>query len=240
MARLRETLSTLIGALLIALVTKTFAFASYSIPTESMVPTLAVGDRIAVTPFSYGFSRYSVPFLGAYLPSLPTASGRVAFTLPQRGDIAVFAHPVSGEAWVKRVIGFPGDRIAVKQGELFINGVKVPREAAGAFRLRDSSGAVVGVTVYNEHLPDGVDHRIYQRDHRWSMADMAERVVPEGHLFMMGDNRDNSLDSRFAELGPVPFENLLGKTQAVVWSLSSCEPETGLTCEPRHWLQAVR
>jgi len=203
------------------------------------VPTLAVGDRIAVTPLSYGFSRFSVPFIGNHLSSLPGEEGRIGLFLPERGDIAVFAHPVTGDAWVKRVIGLPGDHIAVVNGELIVNGAKIARDKTGAFSVRDSEGQVVAVTAFAEHFPGKPDHTIYQRERRWSAGDMKEITVPQGHLFMMGDNRDNSLDSRFADLGPVPIENLLGKAHAVLWSLSSCDASNGLHCDKRHWLQSA-
>ena len=218
-------------------VMKSFAIASNHIPSESMVPTLEVGDRIFVSKWAYGYSRHSL--LVDPGVSLPGKDGRVFEQLPRRGDVVTFTHPHSGETMIKRVIGLPGDRIALNKGRLIINGASVPRVEQGRYSYRQYQGGVVEVTRYEELLPDGRAHPIIERSDHDYADNMAEVTVPEGHLFMMGDNRDNSADSRFQEMGFVPVENLQGRADMIGWSLYSCEQKPGLKCGDRRFLEMI-
>lgn len=238
MSKLRDLANTVFGAVVIVLVLRSFAFATYHIPSESMVPTLEIGDRVAAVKYPFGYSRYSLVG-GDYLPRFPGETGRIPAAMPERGNVVVFRHPVTGEDFVKRVVGLPGDRVAIRDGRLWLNGVEVPLMRSGHWNYRDQDGAVVPVTAYRESLPGAEPHTILLRDRRSPSGDMAEQVVPEGRLFMLGDNRDNSADSRFAAMGFVPVENLIGRADAILYSFASCAGEEGLRCAPRRLLERV-
>jgi signal peptidase I len=238
MSKIRDLANTVIGALVIVVVLRSFAFATYHIPSESMVPTLEVGDRVAALKFPLGYSRYSLVG-GEYLPRFPGETGRIPAAMPARGDVVVFRHPVSGEDFIKRVAGIPGDRVAIRDGRLWLNGAPVPLEQAGQWSYRDSEGRVIAVTAYRETFPGAPSHTIVLRDRRTAMSDMPEQVVPEGRFFMLGDNRDNSSDSRFASMGFVPAENLIGRADAILYSFASCDREAGLRCAPRRMFERV-
>ena len=208
-----ETLSVIVQALLIALVFRTFFFQPFSIPTGSMVPTLLIGDYLLVSKFSYGYSRYSFPW------SPPLFDDRILADEPERGDIAVFRLPRDPSLdYIKRVVGLPGDRVQVRDGQLFLNDVAVPREPNGVYVEENSFGEPFEIPVYRETLPNGVSYDTLDADPSGSGDNTPEFVVPAGHYFMMGDNRDNSLDSRFT-VGMVPFENLVGKAQVIFFSI---------------------
>lgn len=201
----------------------TVAFGAYHIPSESMVPTLQVGDRILVSKFSYGYSRFSLPLgLGAYLP----AGGRLFGSLPERGDIVVFAHPKSGEAYIKRAIGLPGDTIELSNGRLYINGAEVPRDEQREYAYRERFGGIAKVTQYEETLPGGVKHIIIERTDAAANDTFGPVTIPEGFVFFMGDNRDNSTDSRVPlsqnGVGLVPVENIIGRADIISFSLAEC------------------
>ncbi len=227
-----ETIKTLVYAGLIALGVRTIAFEPFNIPSGSMKPNLLVGDFLFVSKFSYGYSRYSVPFAPPLFGW--AANGRLFGSVPHRGDVAVFRYTKDTSIdYVKRVIGLPGDRIQIKAGELYINGTLAPREALGDFEDSDESGTRILAKRYNETLPNGVKHDIlkYSDESRFDVAsevdpnNTPEYVVPEGDLFMMGDNRDNSADSRFQnELGFVPMENLVGRAQFIFFSFDAIYP----------------
>ncbi|HEV2574681.1 signal peptidase I [Methylocella sp. CPCC 101449] len=238
MSKTRELIRTAVGALALMLVMRSLAFATYHVPSESMVPTLEVGDRFAALKFPFGYSRFSLVG-GDYLPRFPGASGRIPAILPKHGDVVVFRHPFDGDDMVKRVIGLPGDRVAIRAGRLWLNGAEVPLVRSGRWTYRDPSGYRVAVTAYQERLPGAEPHTILLRDARSADGDMEEKVVPEGRLFMLGDNRDNSADSRFAEMGFVPLENLIGRADAILYSLASCSGEQGLRCPPRRLLERI-
>jgi signal peptidase I len=209
---LAETVKVVIQALLIALVIRALLFQPFSIPSGSMKGTLLVGDYLFVSQFSYGYSRYSLPL------SLPLFSGRVFGAEPKRGDVVVFALPRDPSTdYIKRVIGLPGDRIQVIGGLLHINGVPVKRERIGDF-VDDEDGRAV--RRWRETLPNGVSYEALDLQDNSFLDDTQEYVVPAGHYFMMGDNRDNSLDSRVpSEVGYVPFENIIGKAQIIFLSM---------------------
>jgi signal peptidase I len=214
---LGETFSVIVQALILALVIRTFLFQPFSIPSGSMRPTLLEGDYLFVTKWSYGYSRYSLPFS----PNL--FSGRIlegVFGTPQRGDVAVFKFPPNPSLdYIKRVIGLPGDRIQMKGGQLFINGEPVPREKVGQINNPDITEVDRPVDVYRETLPNGVSYDTLDLTPNGIGDDTREDVVPEGHYFMMGDNRDNSTDSRFS-VGYVPAENLVGKANIIFFSIA--------------------
>ena len=208
-----ETISVIVQALLIALVFRTFLFQPFSIPTGSMVPTLLVGDYLLVSKFSYGYSNYSLPL------SPDLFEGRVFADEPERGDIAVFRLPSNPKLdYIKRVVGLPGDTIQMRDGVLYINDKAVSRERAGTYTIDSRFGDALEVPVYIETLPNGVSYRTLDADPNGQGDNTEEFVVPEDHYFMMGDNRDNSADSRFT-VGMVPFENLVGKAQVIFFSI---------------------
>jgi len=210
---LAETVKVVIQALLIALVIRTLLFQPFSIPSGSMKDTLLVGDYLFVSQFSYGYSRYSLPL------SLPLFSGRIFGSEPQRGDVVVFALPKDPSTdYIKRVIGLPGDRIQVIGGLLHINGVAVERERIGDFIDDEGGGAI---RRWRETLPNGVSYDVLDLQDNSFLDDTQEYVVPPGHYFMMGDNRDNSMDSRVpSAVGYVPFENIIGKAQIIFFSIA--------------------
>jgi len=209
---LAETVKVVIQALLIALVIRTLLFQPFSIPSGSMKGTLLVGDYLFVSQFSYGYSRYSLPL------SLPLFSGRIFGAEPKRGDVVVFALPREPSTdYIKRVIGLPGDRIQMIGGLLHINGVAVKRDRIGDF-FDDENGSTV--RRWRETLPDGVSYEVLDLQDNNFLDNTQEYVVPAGHYFMMGDNRDNSMDSRVqSAVGYVPFENIIGKAQIIFLSI---------------------
>ena len=207
-----ETVRTVVYAVLIAVVIRTFAYEPFNIPSGSMVPTLLIGDYLFVSKLSYGYSRHSLPF------GLPLFDGRIWATPPERGDVAVFKLPTDGKTdYIKRIVGLPGDRLQVVGGILRINGEPVRRE-----RIEDylaGSGSDTVYTQYIETLPNGVAHRIIERSDDASLDDTGVYVVPPDHYFAMGDNRDNSQDSRVLDaVGFIPAANLVGRAEILFFS----------------------
>ena len=211
---LGETVNVIVQALLLALVIRTLLFQPFSIPSGSMRPTLLEGDYLFVTKWAYGYSRYSLPF------SPDLFSGRIWGSQPERGDVAVFKFPPNPSLdYIKRVIGLPGDRIQMRDGQLFINGEGVPREKTGQIDNPDITEQQGPVDVYRETLPNGVSYDTLDLTPNGLGDNTREFVVPEGHYFMMGDNRDNSTDSRFT-VGFVPEENLVGRANIIFFSIA--------------------
>ncbi|WP_371397484.1 signal peptidase I [Fretibacter rubidus] len=232
--RIIEELKFLIGLFAFITVFFTLVWGHYKIPSESMQPTLEVGDHLYVSKFAYGYSKYSLPF---GLSKLPVPSGKIFSRTPKRGDVVVFSHPRTDMIMIKRVIGLPGDTINIKAGRLELNGAIIERETVSNYLYRQHTGSVVGVDVYNEILPGQKDsHVIYEQSDSYALDDVGPFTVPEGHVFMMGDNRDNSVDSR-APSGPgmVPLERLIGRADLMMFSFKKCDKSEGLYCPPRRW-----
>lgn len=219
---LLDTLKTVFWAIVIALMVRTFAFEPFNIPSGSMIPTLLVGDYLFVSKFSYGYSKHSMPF------SLPVIPGRVLESEPERGDVVVFKLPSdTTQDYIKRVIGLPGDTVQVTEGRLYINNKLIERERIEDYILTDGSGRSAAVPQYIETLPNGRVHRILELFGDQGPSDNTEAfTVPEGHYFMMGDNRDNSADSRAfpSRFRFVPIENLVGRAEFLFYSKDSSKP----------------
>ncbi|WP_420964315.1 signal peptidase I [Bradyrhizobium sp. B120] len=219
---LGETIRVVIHALLIALVIRTFLFQPFNIPSGSMKATLLVGDYLFVSKYSYGYSHYSIPF------SPNIFSGRIFGSEPNRGDIVVFRLPRDDSTdYIKRVIGLPGDRIEVRNGLLYINDEPIKRERLSDFVGEDPCGsadATARVKRWKETLPNGVSYESLDCTDNSYMDNTIVYTVPPGNFFMMGDNRDNSTDSRFlSQVGYVPFENIIGRAQMIFFSIAEGE-----------------
>jgi signal peptidase I len=226
-----ETIKTIIYAIVIALFIRTFFYEPFSIPSASMVPTLLVGDYLFVSKFSYGYSRYSLPL------GLPLFHGRIFLNEPHRGDVAVFKLPCdfpqldaqtaaiyrercdSSTDFIKRVIGLPGDKIQMIGGILNINGQPIKRERLDPY-FDTEEGRTITYTQYNETLPNGYVHKIIEISDDQPLDNTDEFTVPAGSYFMMGDNRDDSADSRdpTSGVGFVPAENLVGRAEFIFFS----------------------
>ena len=221
-----ETVKTIVYAVLIALVVRTVAYEPFNIPSGSMIPTLLVGDYLFVSKYTYGYSRYSLPF------GLPLFSGRIYLPfsrLPDRGDVIVFKLPTDTSTdYIKRIVGLPGDHIQVRHGELYINDQQVPRKEDPNCRDKEADPFVVQ-QGYRESLPSAsggaaVQHCIikefgFNGREDGPLDNTPVYDVPAGHYFAMGDNRDNSQDSRvLSAVGYIPAENLVGQAQFIFFS----------------------
>ncbi|MES0879441.1 signal peptidase I [Roseibium sp. SCP14] len=215
-----ETVKVVVQALLLALVVRTFLFQPFNIPSGSMKDTLLIGDYLFVSKYSYGYSRYSFPL------GLMPFSGRIWGTEPTRGDVAVFKLPTDTSIdYIKRVIGLPGDTIQVIDGVVHINGEPVKRERIDDYIEQSPSGVVRRVPRYRETLPNGVSYDTLDLTPNGQLDNTREYKVPEGHYFMMGDNRDNSIDSRvLSRVGYVPFENFMGRAEILFFSIKDGTP----------------
>jgi signal peptidase I len=229
-----ETIRVVIHALLIALVIRTFLFQPFNIPSGSMKATLLVGDYLFVSKYSYGYSHYSIPL------SPPLFSGRIFGSGPSRGDVVVFRLPKDDSTdYIKRVIGLPGDRIQVKEGLLYINEKPVARERLSDFVGEDPCGsdATARVKRWKETLPNGVSYETLDCVDNGFYDNTNVYTVPANHFFMMGDNRDNSTDSRvLSAVGYVPLENIVGRAQMIFFSIAEGEH----AWEIWRWPTAVR
>jgi|JI7StandDraft_1071085.scaffolds.fasta_scaffold17387_3 signal peptidase I len=234
-----ETIKTVFWAFVIAIGFRSILFQPFWIPSESMKDTLLIGDFLFVNKMAYGYSRYSceIPFTTI---SLCPISGRVLAGTPERGDVVVFRHPTAGVDYIKRLIGLPGDKIQMKEGVLYINGTAAPQEPAGVFeevmeaqgpmgsRPRCENGGVGDGGIckksrFVETLPEGRQHDVLNITNATGMPDNTDvYTVPAGHYFVMGDNRDNSTDSRFAlsanGVDYLPEEFLIGRADRIIFS----------------------
>jgi signal peptidase I len=210
-----EILRVIVHALVIALVIRTFFFQPFNIPSGSMKATLLVGDYLFVSKYSYGYSHFSLPL------SPPLFSGRVPGGLtPQRGDVVVFRLPRDTSVdYIKRVIGLPGDKIQVIDGLVSINGTPIKREPAPPFVEAEEGTHDAPVKRWKETLPNGVSYYTLDLVDNGFADNTQVYTVPPGEYFMMGDNRDNSTDSRFSQVGTVPLENIVGKAQIIFFSV---------------------
>ncbi len=227
-----DTVKTIVYAVLIALVIRTVAFEPFNIPSGSMIPTLLVGDYLFVSKYSYGYSRHSLPL------SLPLIPGRLFMSEPERGDVAVFKLPADNKTdYIKRIIGLPGDRVQMKQGRLYVNGKRLARKRIEDFVFTDDYGRILRIAQFVETLPGGRTHRILELTDRGHLDDTREFVVPRGHFFAMGDNRDNSLDSRvLGGVGFVPAKNLVGRAEILFFSTNG----TARLWEFWRWPMSIR
>jgi signal peptidase I len=207
---------------LIVLAAKTAIAEPFYVPSGSMEPTLLIGDELLAMKYPYGYSSASLPAFFVF----PNTQ-RVFSALPKRGDVVVFRWPGDrSQIWVKRVIGLPGDRIGVSRGQVHIDGKPVPVTPAGAGAMETEDGNTTAAARFIETLPGGHEHPIFKVATRGEFDEMPEIVVPPGHLFVMGDNRDNSADSRVpvraGGVGLLPVEDLVGRVDAIVgsWDLA--------------------
>ena len=236
------------------LVFYTFGFGHYKIPSESMQPTLEVGDHLYVSKFAYGYSRESLPF---GLSRLPVPEGKILSRLPKRGDVVVFKNPRSGIVMIKRAIGLPGDEIVVSRGRFYLNGEIIDRKNTGEFTVRadygprsipqiitwrnrdhDRWGYKITVNEYEEQWPDeDKPHLIYEVSDMATLDNVRPMIVPAGTVFFMGDNRDRSLDSRAVD-GPgfVPLDHLIGRADRMMFSFKKCPDEVGIYCPKRGFM----
>jgi signal peptidase I len=228
----RETIKTVIYAVLIALVIRTVAYEPFNIPSGSMLPTLLIGDYVFVSKFPYGYSRHSMPL------SPPLFKGRINESEVARGDIAVFKLPTDNSTdYIKRIIGLPGDRIQVLDGVLQINGNAVKRERVEDFVQKHHSARYARVRQYRETLPNGRSYLTLDLQPRGMADNTNVYLVPAAHYFAMGDNRDDSTDSRFLDhVGFIPAENLVGRADMIFFSVN----DSARIWEFWKWPMAIR
>jgi signal peptidase I len=214
-----ETVRVVFHALIIALVIRTFLFQPFNIPSGSMMATLLIGDYLFVSKYSYGYTHYSLPF------SPPIFSGRLFASEPNRGDVVVFRLPKDDSIdYIKRVIGLPGDKIQMIDGVLNINGTPIKRERIDDFVTDEDGGGLKRIKRWRETLPEGVSYTTLDLVDNGFYDNTPVYTVPPGHFFMMGDNRDNSTDSRvLSQVGYVPFENIIGRAQLIFFSIGEGE-----------------
>lgn len=209
-----DNVRTILYALALAMLIRFTIAQPFRIPSGSMQPTLEVGDYIVVTKWSYGYGRYSFAPLERLFPS-----GRLFSHAPERGEIAVFRPaPEPDRDFVKRVIGMPGDRIQVTDSRLYINGEEVPRESLGLTEFERPDGLIESIPAFRETLPNGISYVTFDRTPQGMLDNTREFVVPPDSFFMMGDDRDNSEDSRTLAVGFVPLDNFVGPSQFVIAS----------------------
>ncbi len=222
-----EGLKSFVYALLVALVFRSIAFEPFHIPSGSMLTTLFEGDYIFVSKYSYGYSNFSFPF------SPDVIDGRIGGSLPQRGDVAVFRLPSDTSIdYIKRVIGLPGDTVEVRDGVVWVNHKPLEQKRLPDVVFEDMNGNIANVAAYEETLPEGKTHLVLDYTKRGDVDNFGPVTVPEGHYFMMGDNRDNSVDSRYGNpalglhtppqgmlgVGFVPLANFIGRAEVTAFS----------------------
>ena len=243
-----ETIKTIVYALLIAGVFRTLFFQPFWIPSGSMKDTLLIGDFLFVNKMAYGYSYASCPSiriqrLGIDIDAkdicgwMRDDNSRILGGEPERGDVVVFRHPVTGSDYIKRLIGLPGDTIQMRAGVLYINGKAVPKRRVADFVYRNRFGSVIRVPRYEETLPEGRKYFVLDEDPNGDLDSTIEFKVPPGKYFMMGDNRDDSQDSRKMDVvGFVPYENLVGRAEIIFFSAD----ESSSLLEPWRWPFTIR
>lgn len=249
-SELRDTLTFLAKLAIIVFLFRSFLFSPFSIPSESMLPRLLIGDYLFISKWNYGYSRHSLPW------SLPLIPGRIFPSTPARGDVVVFKAPPSANTdYIKRVIGLPGDTLQMRTGQLILNGKPVPKQRIAdfvipvtpnygcdaAFQDVADGRPVCRYLQYRETLPGGRSYNVLDRGYEPQADDTAVYTVPAGHLFLMGDNRDASADSRFpaqdgGAIGLVPIENVEGKALVGFWSTDG----NAEWIKPWTWVTAAR
>ncbi len=244
-----ETARIVVHALLIAFVVRVFLFQPFNIPSGSMKATLLVGDFLFVSKLSYGYSTYTfpetldIPLIRVSIPLRPKHlfNGRFFGSEPKRGDVAVFKLPRDNSTdFIKRVIGLPGDEIETKHGVLFINGKEIPKKPIAPFVAVDEDGVTRASPRFEETLPNGVKYTVLDNIDEGQGDNKGPYKVPAGHYFMMGDNRDNSQDSRFSQVGFVPYENFVGRADLIFFSAAIDEPGNCRVLAPWTWPGCVR
>lgn len=256
-----------LGMFAFILVFHTFIFGHYKIPSESMQPTLEVGDHLYVSKFAYGYSKHSLPFGIHKLPVWP--EGKMFSRLPERGDVVVFRNPHNGVVMIKRALGLPGDKITVRNGRYYLNDDLIPRTPfdqyvyqvdngprgfvntlRGQKKGHERWGQHLLVVEYDEQWPtQDKPHRIYEETDKKHSDNAGTFVVPAGTIFMLGDNRDRSHDSRVdnsrisrpQDKGPgfVPLDHLIGRADMMMFSFKKCSKEEGVRCPPRRFMKRL-
>jgi signal peptidase I len=229
-----DTIRVIVHALILAFVVRIFLYQPFNIPSGSMIPTLLVGDYLFVSKFSYGYSKYSLPFS----PNL--FSGRILSREPARGDVVVFKLPKDNETdYIKRLVGLPGDKIQMINGVLHINGKAVERRRIEDF-VWTEDGRERRAPRYRETMSNGVSYDTLDLTPNGEVDNTPVFEVPADHFFMMGDNRDNSTDSRFftgrGGVGYVPRENLIGRAEIIFFSID----DTASLFQPWGWPAEIR
>jgi signal peptidase I len=233
----RAMAAQLAAIVMVVFVAKGAIAEQFYVPSGSMEPTLLIGDMLVASKFPYGYGAASMPIQ----ITLPETGGRLFGDMPKRGDVVVFRYPGDrSQAWVKRVVGLPGDRIQMRQGQLFINDHAAQLRYDGTGEAEDDRGGSVPANRYVETLPDGLDHAIFKMRDNDRLDNTPEVTVPAGRLFVLGDNRDNSADSRVSVrdggVGLLPIDNLIGRADAVVGSW-----DMGMRSQPVWtWLSGFR
>ena len=226
-----ETIRTVVFAVLIAVFFRSFAFEPFHIPSSSMKSNLLIGDYLFVSKYSYGYSRYSFPL------GLPVFKGRILGSEPKRGDVLVFRPAAQPRIdFIKRVMGLPGDTIQMKEGILYINGNALPQKRVDDYTDEENKQNVHAVARYEQTLPEGKVITILKERNNDFMNNTPLFTVPAGHYFMMGDNRDNSHDSRFSDIGFVPAENIVGRAEVIFYSADVNVP---FLINPVNWAETA-
>ncbi len=238
--KIKENIKAILWAAVIAIIIRSLVGAPFNIPSGSMIPSLLVGDYLFASKYTYGYSKHSFPF--SFIPF----SDRLFYKEPERGDVVIFRRvqdsdipywkrALTSEDYIKRLIGMPGDTVQVKNGRLYINGELIPRTFK-RYETETTYGHSVTYTIYDETLPNGVTHEIMELSDSGPVDNTPIYRVPENHFFFMGDNRDNSQDSRFDMIGYIPKENLIGKAQFIFYSNNGESPFLAFW----NWGQSIR